>query len=122
MTEQLLEKHFRQVNRAMVDQDIDTLEVLLDKEMSLIHMTGYVQPKAEWLADIASGQMSYFSSTHEKVENVKIEGNRAKMTSYDLVEASIWGSTRHTWRLKMDVHFEKKDGDWKIVKQIASTF
>lgn len=122
MTEQVLENLFREINRAMVDQDIDTLEVLLAKEMSLIHMTGYVQPKAEWLADIASGQMSYFSSTHEKVEEVSIEGNCAKMTSYDLVEASIWGSARHTWRLKMEVHFEKKENDWKIVKQIASTY
>ncbi|MFE5621112.1 nuclear transport factor 2 family protein [Streptomyces virginiae] len=44
----------REVHRAyldaMLEGDTATLDELLAEEFTLTHMTGYVQPKAEWLA------------------------------------------------------------------------
>jgi hypothetical protein len=45
--------------RAMVAGDADALGALLADGFTLTHMTGYRQPKAEWLADVRSGEMTY---------------------------------------------------------------
>ncbi|MEY8463152.1 nuclear transport factor 2 family protein [Streptococcus merionis] len=97
MTEQILKELFAQVNTAMVQKDTASLEAILTDDMTLTHMTGYVQPKVEWLEDIASEEMRYYSSTNEATYDIVIDGDRASLTSHDLVEASIWGSARNTW-------------------------
>lgn len=55
---------------AMVAGDADRLDGLLGQGFTLTHMTGYVQTRAEWVADgrdggidlVASGQMSPYAS------------------------------------------------------------
>lgn len=44
---------------AMVLGDTNALEDLLDEGFTLAHMTGDVQSKAEWLADIDADRMHY---------------------------------------------------------------
>lgn len=50
---------YRAMNRAMVDGDTDRLSALMHDDASLTHITGYVQPKREWLTSIESGEMRY---------------------------------------------------------------
>ena len=40
---------------AMVAGDAEALGALLARDFTLVHITGYRQPKAEWLADVRSG-------------------------------------------------------------------
>ena len=44
---------------AMVAADTKAIDALLTDYCVLTHMTGYPQPKVEWLGDIANGAMRY---------------------------------------------------------------
>ncbi len=50
---------YRGMYRGMLNRDIDLLDQLLDPAYTLTHMTGYEQPRSEWLQQIASGRMQY---------------------------------------------------------------
>ena len=50
---------------AMVAADTKAIDALLTDYCVLTHMTGYPQPKVEWLGDIANGAMRYHD--HEVV-------------------------------------------------------
>ena len=113
---------YRHENKAMVDKDIVTLNQILAPTMQLTHMTGYVQPKLEWIDQIQNGQMKYFSSVEENIKDIKIDGNHASLIGQNKVKASIWGSGVATWPLQMKVNFTKVDGKWIISDQIASTY
>ncbi|MGW7528018.1 nuclear transport factor 2 family protein [Streptomyces sp. NPDC054783] len=42
--------------QAMAEGDTEVLDALLDAEFTLTHMTGYVQPRTEWLSQLRAGQ------------------------------------------------------------------
>ncbi len=113
---------YRQENQAMVDKDIVKLNDILAPSMQLRHMTGYLQPKLEWIDQIQNGQMKYFSSVEEHIKDVKIDGNSASLVGQNQVKASVWGSSVATWPLQMKMEFTKSNGRWLIANQIASTY
>lgn len=110
----------KQLAELMIARDTTAMNKILDDHYSLTHMTGYVQPKAEWFSEVAKESMKYYSV---KAVNhvVKINGNRADVTVHDLVDARIWGS-RNTWRLQQKMKLEKRNGKWIILSSVASTF
>ncbi|PZL76650.1 DUF4440 domain-containing protein [Enterococcus plantarum] len=112
---------YRQENQAMVEKDLPILKKILSDDMHLIHMTGYDQTKQEWLEQIESEQIRYFSSEEEAIKEIQIEGNHASFIGQNKVDARIYGS-RNTWNLEMKMIFEKKAGAWVIVRQEASMY
>lgn len=114
---------YRQENQAMVDKDIVKLNEILSPSMQLQHMTGYMQPKLEWIDQIQNGEMKYFSSIEENIKEIVIEGNSASLIGQNKVMASVWGSHQvATWPLQMKMEFAKSNGKWTIANQIASTY
>jgi len=113
---------FRTVNKAMVEKNLVTLNEILAPSMELTHMTGYIQPKLEWINQIQNDEMQYFSSKEEAIKDIEINGNKASFISQNQVQAKIWGGGINTWPLQMKVYFEKQNGKWIIVKQVASTY
>lgn len=113
---------YRQENQAMVDKDIVKLNEILAPSMQLQHMTGYMQPKLEWIDQIQNGEMKYFSSIEENIKETVIEGNSASLVGQNKVMASVWGSQVATWPLQMKMEFTKSNGKWIIANQIASTY
>lgn len=83
-------------------------------------MTGYVQPKLEWFGEVQKETMKYYSAK-EVDHRVKLNGNKAELTVKNMVDARIWGS-RNTWRLQQQMKLEKRNGEWIILRSIASTF
>ncbi|TFH44887.1 nuclear transport factor 2 family protein [Streptococcus equinus] len=122
MTEEILKQLYRQVNDAMVAKDTKKLAELLEPDTVLIHMTGYVQPVTEWLEQIDTGDMIYYSWQEDAIKNIKINGNTASLVGQSRVKARIWGAGPSTWRLQIKMEFENVDGKWKIIKQTASTY
>ncbi|GEB10086.1 MULTISPECIES: nuclear transport factor 2 family protein [Streptococcus] len=122
MTEEILKQLYRQVNDAMVAKDTKKLAELLEPDTVLIHMTGYVQPVTEWLEQIDTGDMIYYSWQEDAIKNIKINGNTASLIGQSRVKARIWGAGPSTWRLQIKMEFENVDGKWKIIKQTASTY
>lgn len=113
---------YRQENAAMVSKDIVKLNEILLPTMTLQHMTGYVQPKLEWIDQIQNGDMQYFSSVEESLRDIQINGSTASLIGQNRVKASVWGGGVSTWPLKMKMEFVKQDGQWLIARQIASTY
>ena len=113
---------YRQENEAMVNKDIVKLNEILASTMSLQHVTGYVQPKLEWIDQIQNGEMKYYSSIEENIKDVVIDGDKASLVGQNKVKASVWGSRTAIWPLEMKMEFIKANGKWIIAKQIASTY
>lgn len=104
----------------MIDRNIEAIDSLLDDKFTLTHITGYVQPKGEWLREIEQESMKYYS--YEIVsEKVEISGNKAIFIGQNILDARIWG-TRNRWRLQQKVTMEKRNGKWVIINSVASIF
>lgn len=122
MIEEILKNRYRQVNDAMVAKDTKTLTELIAPDSVLVHMTGYVQSVKEWLAQIESEEMRYYAWQEDAIKAIHITDNTASLVGQSRVKARVWGAGPATWRLQIKMDFEKIDGDWKIIKQSASTY
>jgi formylglycine-generating enzyme required for sulfatase activity len=111
---------YSRMHRAMVASDTRTLASMLTDDFHLVHMTGYDQPRTEWLAHIDSGQMRYFDSVEEEVV-VKVNGNSATLRGRNRVKASIWGA-QGTWPLQLDIDLSLRDGQWLMSAARATTY
>lgn len=113
---------YRDENTAMVKKDINRLNKILASSMTLTHMTGYVQSKLEWIDQIQNDEMQYLSSKEDDIKNIEINGSKASLVGQNQVQAKIWGGGVNTWSLQMKMYYEKKNGEWIITNQIASTY
>jgi hypothetical protein len=103
---------------AMVSADTSALDALLAEDFALTHMTGYLQPKAEWLADIDTDQMQYHSMEDVDVA-VTVEDGIAILIAHTMTEATIWGG-HGTWRLALRITYEHVDDAWLAKHSLAS--
>ncbi|ANI97193.1 nuclear transport factor 2 family protein [Pediococcus pentosaceus] len=113
---------YRAENEAMVKKDISRLDMILGGRMTLTHMTGYVQPKLEWIDQIQNEEMQYLESKEEAIKDIRVEENWGQLMGQNLVTAKIWGGSKNVWPLQMKMYFEKNNGRWVISKQVASTY
>lgn len=107
--------------QAMINKDTATLNEIHAPEFVLTHMTGMRQNKQVYINAIASGVLNYYSATHDSVD-VNVAGNRATMVGRNRVEAAVFGGGRHTWRLQLTFHLEKRGGRWLLLDSKASTY
>ena len=119
--QQAIRKVYEDMYRAMISKDTIALGHLLSDDSILIHMTGHRQPRNEYLAEIASGVLNYYSVETDSVD-ITVNGNAATMIGKSRVNAAVYGGGRHTWRLRMDSQLRKINGEWKITLSKASTY
>jgi hypothetical protein len=110
----------RRLTQFMIDKDTAGLNNILDTHFTLTHITGYVQSKAEWLAEIESERMKYYAYKEVKTA-IEVNGDNATFTGQNILEARIWGS-RDKWRLQQSIHLKKRNGKWIIMSSVAATF
>lgn len=108
---------YQQIDHAMVNKDTETLGHILDENYVLVHITGYDQPKIEWLEQIESEKMKYFKTMPQKT-TITVDGNSAILTCDTKIDARIYGF-RNTWSMIMEMHFEKRGHNWYTVNAIA---
>lgn len=111
---------YRRLHECLVQGDIDGLAALLAKDFRLVHMTGYDQPRQEWLSQIQSGEMRYFTSIEDSV-SVNITDESATLRGRNRVNADIWGA-RGTWPLQLDIDFVSEGDKCLMTHAIASTY
>lgn len=107
--------------RAMIAKDTVELGRLLTDDSVLVHMTGHRQPRKEYLSEIASGVLNYYSVETDSLE-ITVDGDTARMVGRSRVNAAVYGGGRHTWRLQMDSQLRKENGVWRIAYSRASTY
>jgi len=110
----------RQLTQSMIDKDTSALDMILDSDFTLTHITGYVQPKSEWYSEIISERMKYYSYKEVKTA-VEINGDKARFVGQNILDARIWGS-RNNWHLQQTMQLEKRNGKWIILRSVATTF
>jgi hypothetical protein len=109
-----------QMDESMVAADVEHLEALLGEGFSLTHITGHVQPKAQWLDEIRTGSMRYHSIRRSS-SSVQVDGARAAVITQDIVDATIWGS-RSNWRLQITTSLSRQDDSWVPTRSVATTW
>ena len=110
----------RKRNRLLVEQRNKELDELLSPDFVAVHITGYEQTKAEWLAQIRSGQMCYHD-VQELSATVTIDNDSAVAVTRTLIDATFYGS-RGTWPLESTTTYVRADGVWKASHSQARTF
>ena len=110
----------RLLTQLMIDRDTSGMDMILDSNFTLTHITGYVQPKSEWFLEIISERMKYYAYKEVKTA-IEINGDKAKFMGHNILDARIWGS-RNNWRLQQTMQLEKRKGKWIILRSVATTF
>ena len=118
---QQIARLYEDILRYMITKDTVSLGALLSDDSVLVHMTGYRQSKGEYLREIATGVLNYYSAQTDSIE-VTVDGDKARLIGRSRVNAAVYGGGRHTWPLQMDSRLERIDGQWKIVWTKASTY
>ncbi|WP_136194036.1 nuclear transport factor 2 family protein [Actinomyces procaprae] len=119
---------YRLLCDAMVAADTAAIDALLTEDCVLTHMTGYPQPKVEWLSDIRDGTLTYHSSTVISAEPDAIDGFPV-VRGRSRTNATVWG-TRGTWNLQIVGYVVPDSGarselnptGWRFNRMDASRF
>ncbi|WP_406491299.1 nuclear transport factor 2 family protein [Streptomyces sp. NBC_01604] len=111
---------FRAYLQAMLDGDTDALDNLLADGCTLTHITGYVQPKNEWLSQMRAGQFLYHR-IEEKSVAVEVEGSTARVSGRFVTDATVYG-TRANWRLHMTMDYAREADTWSVTRSAATTW
>lgn len=116
-----LRKLYEDMYAAMVVKDEAELDRVHDDSFVLVHMTGMRQDKKTYIRSIMNGTLNYYSAVTEDL-SIQISGDTATMTGKSRVNAAVFGGGKHTWRLQLFFHANKKKDGWKLTKAEASTW
>ncbi|MFE7838914.1 nuclear transport factor 2 family protein [Streptomyces sp. NPDC057474] len=106
--------------QAMTDGDTGALDDLLDDGFTLTHITGYRQPKAEWLSQMRAGQFVYHGVI-EKHVTVDVEGDTARLVGRIVTEATVYG-TYADWPLQFTMDYARDGETWTALRSVATTW
>ncbi|MBG0831456.1 nuclear transport factor 2 family protein [Planomonospora sp. ID67723] len=112
--------NYRSQHRAMVEARTDVLDALLADQFTATHITGYQQPKAEWLAQIRSGDFTYHR-IEDKDVFITVDGDSAVLVGRAAVTVTI-GGARGTWNLESTMEYIKQGGRWTVVRSRSTTY
>lgn len=112
--------NYRAQLQAMVEGDTEALQQLLADEFTLTHMTGYVQPKSEWLEQMRAGQFIY-RTAEERDTSLRVDGDRAHFVGRIVTDATVYGARAH-WRLQLTMDFTRTHGRWVASHSRATTW
>lgn len=113
-------ENYRAQLEAMADGDTEELGALLTEDFSLTHMTGYFQPKQEWLAQMRAGQFVYHAA-REKDVSLHITGDTARLVGRIITDATVY-SSRAKWPLQLTMDFVRVGGEWLASRSEATTW
>ena len=116
-----IEELYRTYWRYMIDKNISGMDRIMTQDYELRHMTGHRQSKQDFFRSVETGELNYFSASHEEIV-VSVTGDTAVLTGKSRVAAAVYGGGRNTWRLQGDFTLRKEDGIWKLSSSRASTY
>ena len=99
--------------KAMVEEDMDSLEGFLADDLTYSHTTGWTETKSEFLSTVKSRSIDYLSMAPEDVE-VRIYGEVAVMTGLSKMQGAV-GDRKVSFTIRfLDV--SRRVGDtWQLV-------
>ncbi len=96
--------------QAMTEADTETMREITSPDMIFTHMSGRQQTREEYFADIADGNLQYFTIG---IENpvVNINGSYASVSYTSVLNANAYGA-RGTYRIDGTHWYEKQNENW----------
>lgn len=96
--------------QAMTEADTETMTEITSLDMIFTHMSGRQQTREEYFADIADGNLQYFTIG---IENpvVNINGSYASVSYTSVLNANAYGA-RGTYRINGTHWYEKQGENW----------
>ena len=101
---------FEQMQQAMIDKDMETLDTIIKDDTKFKHMSGKVQTKAEYFAEIENGTLNYYNYNINNL-NITVSVNHANLTATTTLTAKVYGISG-SWTLNTNAYFEKINGKW----------
>jgi hypothetical protein len=112
----------RKYHEAMVEARTYTLETLLEPDFTLTHITGYVQPRNDWLLVVRSGRFDYHQIDIDESSLVLSDNtSSAELRGRGIFNATING-TKSPWRLQFTLQFVPRNGSWKLASAIYTSY
>jgi hypothetical protein len=99
---------------------IDRVQELFDDELHFVHITGHVSSKAEWIGELRSGRFVY-EHIEPKEASVDVKGDWATLTGKAVFDVAM-GRHRGRYRLAFTETYVRKNGAWKLVELLTSTY
>ena len=100
--------------RAMVARDVERAGELHTEDFQLVNPVGRTYTKAEYMGDIASGEIDYHVWEPEAI-GVRISGDLAVVRYRAEMEISVGGSEFPRRRLWHTDVYERREGQWQVV-------
>ncbi|MEV2211548.1 nuclear transport factor 2 family protein [Streptomyces sp. NPDC050997] len=100
--------------------DTSALDDLPDHGFTRTHVTGYVQPKAEWLAQTRQGRFVYHT-IDGKSATIEIDGDTARLVVRTVTDATVYG-TRANWPPRLATEYAHKGDTWVVLRTEATTW
>lgn len=99
--------------KAMVEEDMESLEQFLADDLTYSHTTGWTESKSEFLSTVESRKIDYLSMTPDDVE-VRVYGDVAVMTGLSRMQGAV-GDRKVSFTIRfLDV--SRRVGDsWQLV-------
>ena len=106
-----------ELHNAMVAVDIDRLDDMLAADYSLVHITGYEQPKQEWFDVMIAHSFDYHNirvNTDSLILAISRSGNSAIVSGKGIFDATINGM-HSPWRLEFTHEWYYHITGWRLV-------
>lgn len=112
----------KRYHQAMTGADTSTLEELLDPHYSLVHITGYRQPKEQWYNVIQNREFDYHRIIlDESALSISCNGDEAIVKGNGVFDATINGF-HSPWRLSFELKIQKRYGEWVIMEALYNSY
>lgn len=109
----------RSLVRMMIARDVEGMRGVLAKGMYLRHITGYRQPREEWIEEVRSESMKYYSAKEDYTHTRLVGSTTVEVSMAHQLDARIWGN-RRVWPLKQKMTLAHQGEGWIIISSEAS--
>ena len=105
---------FRDHVDALIRKDKISIESFLAPSFQLIHMTGKISPRSEFIGEVMGGILNYFRARLVSPQ-IQIKNNYAFMTVDVEFDAMVYGA-KGNWTLHSKNTFQKVNNQWYFIK------
>ena len=99
--------------QAMIDIDIEELDVILSDDLTYTHTSGQIETKGEFLTSLRSREITYESIKPHEIK-IRIYDNTAVVTGKSAMRISV-GEQQLSFSIRFIEVYQKSDANWQLV-------
>ena len=99
--------------QAMIDVDIEELDVVLSDDLTYTHTSGQIETKGEFLTALRSQEITYESIKPQEIK-IRIYDNIAVVTGISAMRISV-GEQQLSFSIRFIEVYQKGDANWQLV-------